>query len=167
MSRFRADCSKCCGLCCVVPCFRSIQGFREDKRAEVPCVNLVSGHRCSIHATRELLGYSACRGFDCFGAGQWITQDLFNGASWSDAPDLAQPMFQAYRVWLPRFAAAALLEAALPYVRADLRRTIVERMEKLSSAATRDDDLPTDSLQLRRETLALIRTALRPGAGEK
>jgi len=160
MSRFRADCSKCCGLCCVVPSFLTVQGFREDKRAETPCAHLVGG-RCSIHATRELQGYTACRGFDCFGVGQWITQDLFNGAAWTDAPDLAQAMFAAYRFWLPRFEAAALLEAALPYVRADARSSVAERIKTLSSAM--DGRISTDALQLRRATLALIRSSLRAG----
>ncbi len=167
MPRYRADCSKCCGLCCVVPHFLTVQGFREDKRAELPCPHLVGDNRCSIHATRELHGYTACEGFDCFGAGQWITQDLFKGAGWRDTPDIGQAMFAAYRFWLPRFAAAALLEAALPYVRADARCFIAARMEQLSSTATVDADLCTDAVQLRRETLALIRSALRAGAAAK
>ena len=160
MSRFRADCSKCCGLCCVAPCFLAAQGFREDKRAETPCAHLAGG-RCSIHATREREGYSACGSFDCFGTGQWITQALFKGAKWTDTPDIARAMFDAYRFWLPRFEAAALLEAALPYVVTDARHSIVDRMEKLVSPATLDEVTPTDALQLRRETLALIRSSLK------
>jgi len=37
MSTFRADCSRCCGLCCVVPGQMAVQGFRVDKPAETPC----------------------------------------------------------------------------------------------------------------------------------
>ena len=160
MSRFRANCSKCCGLCCVVPSFFAAQGFGENKRAEAPCAHLVRGSRCSIHATRELHGYIACQGFDCYGAGQWITQDLFNGATWSDAADMAQAMFDAYRFWQPRFEAAALLEASLPFVRANARHTIAERIERLSSTDSSGAGVSIDSLQLRRDTLALIRSAL-------
>src|SRR5690242_16657290 len=116
MSLFRADCSHCCGLCCVVPDLLAIQGFGVDKPAETPCIHLDGLHRCSIHATREAHGYAACKGFDCFGVGQWITQGLFGGARWSDSPDLAHRMFAAYRHWGPRFEAAALLEAALPHI---------------------------------------------------
>jgi hypothetical protein len=160
VSHFRADCSNCCGLCCVVPDFLAVQGFRVDKPAETPCTHLNSLHRCSIHATREIHGYTACKGFDCFGVGQWITQYLFRGTRWADAPDLARQMFDAYRYWAPRFEAAALLEAALPYIRSEARCSIIIRMNALTTTAGAGDFVPTDARQLHRETLAMIRTAL-------
>jgi hypothetical protein len=159
MSTFRADCSRCCGLCCVAPDQLAVQGFGVNKPAETPCAHLNDLHRCSIHAARQLRGYSACEGFDCFGAGQWITQHLFAGAAWSGSPDLAQHMFAAYRYWAPRFQNAALLEAALPHVRADARGGIVALIAALTSGDTQD--LSTDAGRLRRETLAMIRSALR------
>jgi len=159
MSRFRADCSRCCGLCCVVPDQLAVQGFGADKPAERPCTHLNNFHRCCIHATRALQGYSACAGFDCYGAGQWITQHLFQGAAWSDSSDIAQQMFAAYRYWVPRFQNAALLEAALPHVRDDARCAIAALIGDLTSGE--HQDLPTDAVRLRRETLALIRAALR------
>jgi hypothetical protein len=158
MSSFRADCSRCCGLCCVVPDQLAVQGFRVDKPAESPCVHLNSLHRCSIHATRGLQGYMACKGFDCYGAGQWITQHLFQGAKWSDSADLAQQMFAAYRYWAPRFQNAALLEAALPHVRDDARCGIAAMIGDLTAGETAE--LLTDAARLRRETLAVIRAAL-------
>ena len=164
MSLFRADCSKCCGLCCVVPDLLALQGFRTDKPAETPCTHLNGLHRCSIHARREMHGYAACKGFDCFGAGQWVTQDLFGGAAWTDAPHLARQMFDAYRHWLPRFEAAALLEAALPHVRAEARWQILGRMEALTATSTASELVPTDARQLRRETIAMIRSALQADA---
>jgi hypothetical protein len=162
MSTFRADCSSCCGLCCVVPDLMAVQGFRIDKPAEMPCAHLNSLHRCSIHATREIHGYTACKGFDCYGVGQWITQGLFGGAKWTDSPDLARQMFDAYRHWAPRFQAAALLEAALPYLRANARCSVVVRIKTLTTAAS--DFAPTDARKLLRETLAMIRAALRTDA---
>jgi hypothetical protein len=159
MPHFRADCSRCCGLCCVMPDHLAVQGFRVDKPAKTPCAHLNALHRCSIHATRRLHAYSACEGFDCFGAGQWITQHLFQGAQWSDSPGLSQQMFAAYSYWAPRFEAAALLEAALPHVRDDARCTIAAMMRTLTAGETKD--LPTDAGRLRRETLALIHSALR------
>ena len=158
MSAFRADCSRCCGLCCVVPDQLVGQGFRVAKPAETPCAHLNGLHRCCIHATRALQGYPACEGFDCYGAGQWITQRLFQGAQWSDSPELAQQMFAAYRYWAPRFEAAALLEAALPHVRDEARCTIAAMISSLTAGETLE--LPTDAARLRRETLALIRSAL-------
>jgi hypothetical protein len=161
MPIFRADCSKCCGLCCVAPDLLAVQGFGVDKPAEKPCVHLNAHQRCSIHATRESHGYAACGGFDCFGAGQWITQRLFGGAKWTDSPDLASRMFAAYRHWAPRFAAAALLEAALPYVREDARRSLARMMTELTSGEAAAHLNAGDAARLRRETLAVIRASLK------
>lgn len=161
MSNFRADCSSCCGLCCVVPDLLAAQGFRVDKPAETPCVHLNDVHRCSIHALRQMHGYPACESFDCFGAGQWITQHLFGGAKWTDSFDLASQMFAAYRHWAPRFAAAALIEAALPHVRNDARRALITMMTELTSGETTDHLNHTDPVLLRQETLMEIRSALR------
>lgn len=161
MSKFRADCSGCCGLCCVVPDQLSVQGFRIDKPAETPCAHLSGLHRCSIYAMRKIHGYPACEGFDCFGAGQWITQRLFGGANWKHSPDLAGQMFSAYRHWAPRFEAAALIEAALPHVRDDARCALAAKMTELTSGESTGHLIPTDAARLRRDTLALIRSALR------
>lgn len=159
MSHFRADCSSCCGLCCVVPDQLAVQGFRVDKPAETPCIHLNMLHRCSIHAKRQTHGYPACVSFDCFGAGQWVTQHLFGGAEWTDSPDLASQMFAAYRHWLPRFQAAAMIEAALPHVRNDARSSLAALMTELTSNESSNHHT-TDGRRLRLETLMSIRSAL-------
>lgn len=160
MSIYRADCGSCCGLCCVVPDQLAVQGFRADKSADTPCVHLDDCNRCSIHATRRDRGFPACEAFDCFGAGQWITERLFGGAKWTDSPDTARQMFAAYRYWAPRFEAAALIEAALPYVRADARCSLSAMMTELTSGETIDRSDVGDARRLRREALAAIRSAL-------
>jgi hypothetical protein len=76
MSSFRADCSKCCGLCCVVPAFFTTQGFGVDKPADTVCPHLNGLQGCNIHGVRRIHGYKSCEDFDCFGAGQGITQRL-------------------------------------------------------------------------------------------
>jgi len=68
-------------------------------------------------------------------------------------------MFAAYRYWAPRFEAAALLEAALPHVRDNARLAFTAMMTALTTGETADQ--PTDAARLRRETLAVIRSALR------
>jgi hypothetical protein len=161
MFTLRADCGSCCGLCCIVPDQLTDQGFRFDKAAESPCRHLDGLHRCSIHTTRSIRGYAPCTAFDCFGAGQWITQELFGGARWTDSADLARRMFAAYRQWLPRFEAAALFEAALPHVceaDADVFRA---KISALTTVGTTETSGATDALRLRRETLAMIRLAVR------
>lgn len=159
MSTFRADCNRCCGLCCVVPDQLAVQGFRIDKPAETPCAHLDEQHRCSIHALRREHGFPACEGFDCHGAGQWITQSLFGGARWTDSPELAARMFTAYRYWVPRFEIAALIETALPHVRDDARHLLIAKIKQLT--ATDASACTDDPARLHREALASIRSALR------
>jgi hypothetical protein len=159
MSRVVSDCSRCCGLCCIVPAYLQEQGFPEDKRADKPCRHLEHG-RCAIHAQRTNLGFGACAGFDCHGAGQWITQQLFGGASWLDSPHTARAMGGAWRYWLPRFEAAALLEAAMPLVRAEQREVLAARIAQLFDASRYPGAALTDRTALRRHTLELIRSLL-------
>ena len=116
MPDLRSDCGSCCGLCCVAPDQLSTQDFGADKPANTPCQHLDEHNRCRIHEVRSENGYGACQGFECFGAGQWITQHLFKGADWRDSEETADQMFAAYRQWLPRFEAAAMIETALPMV---------------------------------------------------
>jgi hypothetical protein len=158
MSKFRADCSRCCGLCCVVHDLFAVQGFPNDKPANTPCIYLNACDRCSIHGRRLEHGYGACEGFDCFGDGQWITQALFAGASWRESPELAMRMFAAYRRWAPRFEAAALLEAALPHVPDAAARCLLTQIDALTRVEDSEQGSATDAARLRRETLALIRS---------
>ena len=106
MSNFRADCSRCCGLCCIVPAQLAAQGFPADKAANLRCRHLDARNRCSIHATRDEYGYGACNAFDCYGAGQWVTQTLLANARWTDSPDIAERIAAAREA----FAAARVGE---------------------------------------------------------
>ncbi len=161
MSKFRADCSRCCGLCCVAPAQLALQGFPANKPANRPCDHLDACNRCSIHEDRAEHGFSACEGFDCFGAGQWVTQELFGGADWRASREVATRMFDAYLGWMPRFEAAALLETAMPHVRADAAGVLAAWMAILLSPAP-----GADGTTLRRQTLALIRTQLERAPGD-
>jgi hypothetical protein len=159
MSRFTADCSRCCGLCCFVPAYLQEQGFPLDKPAEEPCQHLLRNGLCGIHARRIEMGFGACGGFDCHGAGQWITQQLFGGTRWQDCATTARAMASAWSHWLPRFESAALLEAALALVGEEHGVLLEARIDALLDAS-RDAKPHTDRLRLRQETLSLIRTLL-------
>ncbi len=160
MSRFISDCSRCCGLCCIVPGYLKIQGFAHDKPAHLPCRHLDHNGRCDIHGERALHGFAACGGFQCDGAGPWITQVLFQGASWRDSPATARAMAAAWHHWLPRFQAAALLHAAVPLAGADAAATLQSRIDALLDAGSPRCVAHTDSLALQRDTIALIRSLL-------
>jgi hypothetical protein len=90
-----ADCSRCAALCCVALAFDRSELFGFDKAAGVPCAHL-DGHECSIHAEREREGFAGCARYDCLGAGQRVTLELFAGRSWRDEPSLGAPMMDAF-----------------------------------------------------------------------
>ena len=92
----RADCGRCAGLCCVALAFDRSALFAEDKAAGSPCRHLGSTDRCRIHSRRAESGFAGCVHYDCLGAGQLVTQDLFGGRSWRDCPDGGKAMFAAF-----------------------------------------------------------------------
>ena len=92
----RADCARCAGLCCVALAFDRSALFAEDKPAGQPCRQLDTDDRCAIHAQRVQRGYAGCVAYDCLGAGQLVTQELFGGRSWRDCVDGGAAMFTAF-----------------------------------------------------------------------
>lgn len=69
-----ADCSRCAGLCCVLLPFARSADFAFDKAAREPCRHLSVTHRCDIHDRLLEKGMRGCVAYDCFGAGQSVTQ---------------------------------------------------------------------------------------------
>ncbi|WP_375172930.1 hypothetical protein [Pseudooceanicola sp.] len=90
------DCANCAALCCVALAFDAGESFAIDKPAGTPCPNL-AGHACSIHDRLDVQGFSGCVRYSCAGAGQRVTQELFDGVSWRDDPTLLSPMMEAFR----------------------------------------------------------------------
>jgi hypothetical protein len=143
----------------VVPAFDAAQGFAYDKLAHTPCTNLRADLRCTIHDDLEHRGFPSCAAFDCYGAGQRVTQQLFAGQSWQSSPELAARMFAAY----PRYRAVhellALLELAIPSapdVDADWLRDRYRYLEALcETGEVLAADVRIDAL--RRETLRRVR----------
>jgi uncharacterized protein YjbI with pentapeptide repeats len=95
----RADCSACLAICCVAPAFTASADFALDKPAGRPCPNLGHDLRCTIHAELRPRGFAGCDVYDCFGAGQRISQATFAGRHWRDGgPEVARAMFAAFGV---------------------------------------------------------------------
>ncbi len=88
-----ADCSRCAGLCCVAPAFSASADFAIDKPAGTPCRHLQGDFRCGIHDRLRPEGFPGCTVFDCFGAGQRVTQHTFGGRTWRESPELAAAQF--------------------------------------------------------------------------
>ncbi len=107
-----ADCSSCAALCCVSFAFLQDQGFAYDKPANQPCRHLEKTSRCAIHADRPKRGMAPCEIYDCHGAGQYVTQTLYQGASLSGQPKAFEEMSEVFRALAPIHAQLALLLAA-------------------------------------------------------
>ncbi|MBY3552484.1 pentapeptide repeat-containing protein [Modestobacter lapidis] len=97
-TELRADCARCVGLCCVAPTFVASADFAIDKPAGRPCRHLQGDSRCGVHAELRKRGFPGCTVFDCFGAGQHLTQGTFGGRDWREAPETATAMFAGFAV---------------------------------------------------------------------
>jgi hypothetical protein len=94
----RPDCGNCFALCCTAFGFSRSTDFALDKPAGSPCQNLAPDFSCTIHNSLRPRGFRGCTVFDCFGAGQTVSQRLFGGTSWLERPDTKGQMFAAFKV---------------------------------------------------------------------
>ncbi|WP_370267005.1 pentapeptide repeat-containing protein [Streptomyces sp. V4I8] len=133
----RGDCTSCFGLCCVALPFAASADFAVDKAAGKACQNLRDDHRCGIHDRLRQTGFTGCTVYDCFGAGQKVSQITFAGQDWrTGSHEHARQMFDVFPVvrqlheLLWYLTEALTLPAAGP-LKADLRR-ILDRTEELT-----------------------------------
>jgi hypothetical protein len=159
-SALRTDCSRCAGLCCVVHAFYSVQGFAFDKPAHSACRYLTLEDRCAIHTRLASRGFPGCVAFDCYGAGQRVTQELFNGMSWRTSDETAvQSLFSAYTSCLALhrlMAMLALAEATVsPPLDAQMRlkRSQLDGLCRSEEAKRGSLDIP----KLQNDVLKLVR----------
>lgn len=158
-SGLRADCAQCFGLCCVALPFAASADFAVDKDAGRPCANLREDFRCGIHSRLREEGFSGCTVFDCFGAGQKVSQTTFGGRDWRRDPATARQMFQVFPLMrhlhelLWYVTEALALPAARP-VHGELRAALRD-LEELTggSAGTL---LETDVAAVRHEVNTLL-----------
>lgn len=167
--QLHADCARCFGLCCVALPFTASADFAVDKAAGTPCVNLLADHRCAIHSRLRDEGFPGCAVYDCFGAGQRVSQLTFGGRDWRHDPGTARQMFAVFPVmrqlhellWLVAEAlalpAARSLYGELRRVQADVERLTfapAETLADLDTGALRD---AANTLLLRASELARAR----------
>lgn len=137
--RLRADCGRCFALCCVAPAFAKSVDFAITKRAGVACPHLHADFRCGMHARLRREGFRGCAVYDCFGAGQWVSQVTFGGQDWRSDPNVAQRMFDAFSVMLAlhellwHLSEALTLPPAQP-LNSELRRAL-EEIERLTHSS--------------------------------
>ncbi|MEV6314216.1 pentapeptide repeat-containing protein [Streptomyces sp. NPDC051776] len=144
----RADCASCFGLCCVALPFARSPDFAADKAAGEPCTNLGTDFRCGIHGDLREQGFPGCTVFDCFGAGQKVSQITFGGKDWRKAPGTTGRMFAVFPVMrqlheLLRYLTEALSMPQARPLHGDLRRALdaTERLTHQSPEALADLDV--------------------------
>ncbi|WP_141433953.1 pentapeptide repeat-containing protein [Bacillus sp. 03113] len=97
-NNLRADCENCFGLCCVALPFAASVDFAIEKAGGKPCPNLQSNFRCSIHKNLRQQGFKGCTVFECFGAGQKVSQVTFGGVDWHEDQETAKKMFKVFPI---------------------------------------------------------------------
>nr|WP_051287436.1 pentapeptide repeat-containing protein [Paenibacillus taiwanensis] len=129
--QLRAKCEDCFGLCCVALPFAASVDFAVDKQAGSPCSNLQPDFRCGVHTRLRQLGFRGCTVYDCFGAGQKLSQHTYAGRDWRHAPQYAQQMFDVFPImWqlheLLWYLTEALTLQAAHSIHATLRAALYE-----------------------------------------
>ncbi|OCT11281.1 oxetanocin A resistance protein [Paenibacillus pectinilyticus] len=95
-SHMQGDCARCFGLCCVALPYAASSDFANTKDAGQPCTHLQDDFRCGVHTQLRQIGFRGCTVYDCFGAGQHVSQVTFGGQDWRQAPSTAKPMFDVF-----------------------------------------------------------------------
>ncbi|MEV6976768.1 pentapeptide repeat-containing protein [Kitasatospora sp. NPDC093806] len=126
-----SDCTSCFGLCCVALPFAAGTDFAVNKAAGSPCRNLQTDFTCGIHARLRDTGFPGCTVYDCFGAGQQVSQVTFGGRSWREEPESAGLMFEVFPVVRQLHELLWYLNEALTFAPArpvhdELRRALEE-----------------------------------------
>jgi uncharacterized protein YjbI with pentapeptide repeats len=82
----------------VVPAFAKSTEFAIGKPARSACPNLGVDSRCGIHDQLRPRGFAGCTVYDCFGAGQQVSQVTFGGVDWRTSASIAAQMFAVFPV---------------------------------------------------------------------
>ncbi|WP_405763355.1 pentapeptide repeat-containing protein [Streptomyces sp. NBC_01420] len=138
----RADCGNCFALCCVALTLTRSADFAVNKAAGTPCRNLRDDFRCGIHSRLRTEGFPGCTVYDCFGAGQKVSVEIYGRRDWRGAPGTAQEMFQVFPVvrqlheLLWYLTEAATLAPARP-LRGEIRKSLeaTEALTHLDASA--------------------------------
>ncbi len=169
----RADCASCFALCCVALPFVASADFAFDKAAGTPCVKLGSDLRCGVHADLREQGLRGCAVYDCFGAGQKVSQATFDGRDWRTSPRSARQMFAVFPIMrqlhelLWYLTESLTLDPAMS-LRPELERAL-DRIERLGrgdpdALLELDVGVHRDEVnELLGRVSELVRAAARPG----
>lgn len=160
----RSDCTRCAALCCMAFAFEISDDFAFDKAAETPCSNLDARGQCRIHEDLDGKGFRGCMVYECHGAGQRVTQELFGGRSWQDDGSLVTPMSVAFGKMRRLHDLLVLLEAAAKLPLSDLDERV--RVAHVGRVEVYAGELPSDAtLDEVADRVRAFLMSLRPYAG--
>lgn len=95
-NRLKINCENCSGLCCVALYCARTDGFPENKDAGIPCKYLNSNFQCKVHSQLIDMNMKGCLAYDCFGAGQKVSQDLFSNITWQSNQEKSNLIFDVF-----------------------------------------------------------------------
>lgn len=158
-SGLRADCEKCFGLCCVALYFSASEGFPVDKEAGQPCMNLQPDFHCRVYPDLIQQGLKGCVAFDCFGAGQKVSEVSFGGQDWQNHPEITEKMFKVFLIMrqlheLLWYLTDALVSEPARSIHGELS-SMLEKTQKLT-LLTPDSLLELDVANHREEVNTLL-----------
>jgi uncharacterized protein YjbI with pentapeptide repeats len=124
--------------------------FAYDKDGGTPCHNLQEDYRCGIHTKLRSSGFRGCTVYECYGAGQKVSQLTYSGRDWRGHPETAKEMFEVLPIMqqlhemLYYLDEALHLEATRP-IHADLRKALedTEQLTNQSPVFLLDLHVPT------------------------
>ncbi|SER04635.1 Uncharacterized protein YjbI, contains pentapeptide repeats [Lentzea xinjiangensis] len=165
MDELRGDCASCFGLCCVALPFAKSADFAVTKDAGTPCRNLLADHRCGIHDRLRPQGFAGCTVYDCFGAGQRVSQTVFGGVDWRTGE--RQKMFAVFPVVRQLHELLWYLAEARRLDPHDDLTTAYAEVER-HTVGVADDILALDVAEIRAKVnVLLLRTSERLRTGGK
>ena len=138
-----ADCANCFGLCCVALPYAKSTDFAFDKDGGVPCKNLMEDYRCHIHKDLRAKGLRGCTVYECFGAGQKVSQSTFKGMDWRSNSELAQKMFNVFPIMQQLFEMLSYINEAL---NREETKTIYKELNKVYEDTERLTNLDPDNI---------------------
>lgn len=77
-----SDCARCTGLCCTALQFSAGAEFARSKGIGDVCINQGDEGWCTIHDRLRDTGWRGCTTYECFGAGQRLTETV---GPWQDS----------------------------------------------------------------------------------
>lgn len=136
-------------MCCVALPFAASADFAIDKDGGTPCHNLQTNFRCGIHQDLRQKGFRGFTVYECFGAGQKVSQVIFEGNDWRGDSEKAKQMFEVFPIiqqlheMLWYLNEALTLKAALS-IHSDLNHTLdkTKQLTFLSPESLVKLDLP-------------------------